>query len=188
VIAGSETKLDRRRDKAQSAKAAADTARQRVSALDDRLAATGAQSKEHEAALRRARDEMSRRKKALKASAKKRDQLRTSRKKAGKAAAKARRRARGAEQRYDQVVLAEMVRREKERDRAAAAAHARPSDDGAATGQKTGHKSGRKAGERTGGGSGGSVPTLEAGPERAAIGVTTATRTAARKTADRAAG
>jgi chromosome segregation ATPase len=117
--AGRVSKLDRRREKAQSAKARADAAQQRVSALDGRLAAHAAQTQEHEAALRRAGDEVSRRKKALKASAKQARQLGVARKKAEASAAKARRQTDVAEDRYDKAVLAEMVRRERIRDLAA---------------------------------------------------------------------
>ncbi|MDT4985935.1 MAG: hypothetical protein QOI74_29 [Micromonosporaceae bacterium] len=113
---GGASKLDRRRGKAQAAKAAAEAAQARVTALDGRLGANAAEADEHKAAMRRTRDEVNRRKKALKASDKQREQLRAMRKKAEAAAAKAQRRSQAADDRYDQAVLAELVRREKDRD------------------------------------------------------------------------
>ncbi len=163
MTAPNETTLDRRRAKAQAAKEAADAAKQRVSALDDRLVANGTQAQEHETALRQARDEVARQKKAIRASAKLREQLQRARKNAEASAAKARRKAHAAEDKYDKAVLAEMVRREKDQDRA-------------------GHRQ-QPAGSGTGEPADATMPA----PERPAGGATSATQTAARKTADRAA-
>ena len=111
--------LDRRREKAKAAKATADAARQRLSEIDDGLAANTAQTQEQETALRRASDEVSRLKKALKASAKKNQQLTASRKKVAASVAKTQQKAYAAEAKYDKAVLADMVRKERNRDLAA---------------------------------------------------------------------
>ena len=111
--------LDRRREKAKAAKATADAAQQRLSGLDDELAANAAQTQEHETALRRASDEVSRLKKALKASAKKNQQLTASRKKVAASVAKTQQKAYAAENEYDKALLADMVRKERNRDLAA---------------------------------------------------------------------
>jgi chromosome segregation ATPase len=117
---GGESRLDRRRGKVQAAKAAADAAQVRVTALDGRLAANAAEAQEHKTALRRLRGEVNRLKEALKVSDKQREQLRAARKKAEAGAAKAQRRSQAADHKYDEVVLAELVRRERDRDLAAA--------------------------------------------------------------------
>jgi chromosome segregation ATPase len=153
---GQASKLNRRRDKVQSAKTATEAAQRRLDGLDDQLAADAAQAQQHEAALRRASDEVARRKKALKASAKTHQRLAASRKKAAAALAKAQQKAQTAETKYDEAVLATMVRRERDRD---LAAHQQPT---------------------------GTTAAVNAAPERPAIASQTATDTAARKTADAA--
>ena len=153
--------LDRRREKAKAAKATADAAQQRLSGLDDELAANAAQTQEHETALRRASDEVSRLKKALKASAKKNQQLTASRKKVAASVAKTQQKASAAQGKYDKALLADMVRKERNRDLAA--------HEGA---------SARTA-------SGNANPTVGSSPERPVAA--TAKDTAARKTAAAAA-
>ena len=153
--------LDRRREKAKAAKATADAAQQRLSGLDDGLAANAAQTQEHETALRRASDEVGQLKKALKASAKKNQQLTASRKKVAASVAKTQQKAYAAEGKYNKALLADMVRKERNRDLAA--------HDGA---------SARTA-------SSSANPTVGSSPERSVAA--TAKDTAARKTAAAAA-
>jgi chromosome segregation ATPase len=112
------SKLDRRRTKVQAAKAAADAADARVASFAERITTVETQAAEHEAALRRLGEEVGRRRKALKQAARQRDDLRKARRKAEKGAAKARRKAEAADGKYDQAVLADLVRREKSRDMA----------------------------------------------------------------------
>jgi hypothetical protein len=113
--------LDRRRDKAQAAKDAADAVRAGLAELDAKLKAGLALAKQHQDAFRRAQVELTRLKKQLKVAAKDNDKLTAARKKAKAALAKVEVRAKTAETRYDEVVLADIVRREKDRDRAASA-------------------------------------------------------------------
>jgi chromosome segregation ATPase len=108
--------LDRRRDKARAATAAADTARQKVADIDARRTTIDTEIQQHETALQQARDEVKRRTKALKESAGRRDKLRKDRARAVAAATKARRKARAADEKYDRAVLADLLRREKKRD------------------------------------------------------------------------
>lgn len=114
--------LDQRREKARVAQEVADRALESVTAIDAQLAANTAQTERDQAGLRHARDEIVRLKHALKTAAKDRNTLRKRQGKAGAAALKAKARAQRAEKRYDQEVLVEIVRREKDRDRAAASA------------------------------------------------------------------
>jgi multidrug resistance efflux pump len=122
---GDATTLDRRRDKAQGAKDTADKARDNVADLDARIATNAGQAQRDQAALHQAQDEVTRLKRALKTAAKEDAVLQTRRKKASTAAVKAEVKAKAAEAKYDQAVLADMVRREKARDRSAAAATAK---------------------------------------------------------------
>jgi chromosome segregation ATPase len=124
--------LDRRRAKAQSAKDTAERAQARVADLDAKLRANEAHVERQQTALRRARDETARLKQELKAAAKQLAALTGARKKARAAAAKARDKAANADAKYDQVVLAEIVRREKDRADAAAAAGGRTTAPGKA--------------------------------------------------------
>jgi chromosome segregation ATPase len=110
---GNPSVLDRRRDRADAARKAAEAAQARVADLDARLAAGEEQLREHEAALEQARQEITRRKQAIKATGKQRGKLQKARDAAWRAAAKKRRKAVAADAKYDKVVLAEMVRREK---------------------------------------------------------------------------
>jgi chromosome segregation ATPase len=113
------SKLDRRRERAQATKVAAKAAQQRLHRVDDQLAANAAQTREHEAALRTASDEVARRKKALKAAAQNKKRLTANRKKAAGAATRAEQKSTAAEGKYDAAVLADLVRRERDRDLAA---------------------------------------------------------------------
>ncbi len=163
-----QSKLHRRRDKAQAAKAAADKARAGVTQLDDQLKANATQTQNVETALQRAQEEVARLKKALKASIKERAKLRSARKRAQDVAGRTQRRAETAEAKYDKIVLAELVRREKDKDRARSTSH-----DVAETPEP-------KAAEPATAGA--PAPVTDA-PERPGGGAMTAIQTAARKTA-----
>ena len=113
------SKVDRRREAVRAARSTVDDAGRRLSRIDDQLAADSAQTQEHETALRRAGDEVRHRKKALKAAARKAGQLAGERRRATAAAAEAQQRARTAEEKFDRAVLADLVRRERDRDLAA---------------------------------------------------------------------
>jgi hypothetical protein len=91
-----------------------------VADLDARLKSNAEQAEQQEGALQRALDEAGRLKKLLKSAAKERAKLRTERGRAAAAVGKKQARAEAAEAKYDQAVLQEIVRREKEKDRAAA--------------------------------------------------------------------
>lgn len=118
--------LERRRGRSLAANQAAEQARADAQRAEAQLEANTAQTAEHETALQHAMDEAARLRKALKALTKQRGKLRSARKEARRSASKAQRRARTAEAKYDRSVLAEMVRREKEGDRADAGQ--RPTD------------------------------------------------------------
>ena len=120
MIVTVKTALDSRREKAAAANAAAEQAKAGVAELDNRLQANANQTKQQKQALRNVLAEATRLKRALKNAVKDRDRLTKQRKKAVSRAGKTQAKARTAEARYDKSVLAEMVKREKERDRAAA--------------------------------------------------------------------
>jgi chromosome segregation ATPase len=177
------SRLKRRRRKAQAAKAAAEAAQTGVAELDTQLNANAAQSRKIEVALQRTRDEAARLRKTLKAAAKDRAKLRSDRKKARRATAKAQQKAHSADAKYDQIVLTEMVRREKERDLSDASRDKHSRTTGRAADNVPSGAVARKAIE--------SAPTdasnSAARPpksERPDLGTATATRTAARKTAE----
>jgi chromosome segregation ATPase len=110
--------LDSRRDKAATAASAAAKAQAGVTELDNRLQTSTSLTTQQTQALRNAQAEVNRLKRSLKLTAKERARLTTARKKAAAKAAQARKKQQAAEAKYDKVVLADMVRREKERDRA----------------------------------------------------------------------
>jgi hypothetical protein len=116
------SKLDRRREKSRIAHEVAERAAAIVAAVDAQLTANAGQTEQDQAALRNARDEVVRLKRALKSADKDRAALRKRRANAGALTARAQVKAQRAEKRYDQEVLADIVRREKDRDRAAASA------------------------------------------------------------------
>jgi chromosome segregation ATPase len=115
------TPLDRRRDKAADAARAADQAQAGVTELEHRLQTNASMTSQQKQALRNAEAEASRLKRALKAGARERDRLAKAHEKAAARAAKARARSAAAESKYDKSVLADLVRREKAKDRADAA-------------------------------------------------------------------
>ena len=114
--------IDRRRDRAGAAGAAADQAAAAVTGIDSQLKTLADLTEHQQQSLRHAVDEAARLKQALKAARKRRTVLLKAREKAEARAEKARSRARGAEERYDKELLAELMRLEKEKDRAAATA------------------------------------------------------------------
>lgn len=176
--------LERRRDKAAAASAAADKAQAAVTDVDNQLKTLAGLTGQQEQSLRRAVDEAARLKRALKAAAKRRAELVKERKKAVAKANRARRKAKAAETKYDQEVLSDLVRREKERDRAApdaAGSRADPAPERSVTSvarsvaaKVTAAKSARTQGR---------APAADPPPERESEATTTARRTAASKTA-----
>ena len=113
--------LDNRRAKSTAANAAAEKARAGVTELEHRLQTNANQIEQQTQALRHAEAEAKRLKRALKVADAERARLTKQRAKAAARAEKAQARAQAAEAKYDQVVLAELVKREKARDRAEAA-------------------------------------------------------------------
>ena len=114
--------LDRRRDKAGAAGAAATKAQAAVSDLDRQLETLTSLADQQQQAVRRAAEESDRLKRSIKAAGKRRGELVKERKRAVAKAERARARAASAEAKYDKAVLADLVRREKEKDRATATA------------------------------------------------------------------
>jgi chromosome segregation ATPase len=100
---------------------AADEAQARCAALDSRLQTNASLTQQQGQALRNAKAEVNRLMRALKSAAKERDGLAKMLKKATAAAERAKAKAQAAEAKYDKTVLAELVRREKEKDQAEAA-------------------------------------------------------------------
>jgi len=180
------SQLDRRREQATSAASAADKAQSGVTELDNRLQTNTSMTRQQKQALRNAEAEVTRIKWSLKAAAKERDQLTRARKKAVAKVDKARIKAEAADAKYEKSVLADMVRREKIKDRAEAA---RPPAESSSTELqpvlerspvpvKTAAATSRR---------GRTTRTATAdSTERPDPGTTTAKRTAARKTAARA--
>jgi hypothetical protein len=157
--------LDRRREKLQVNRAAAQAAIDAVADLDARLDNNSSLTRESEAALQAALDQVAALKKTIKATVKQKDQLESARKDARRAAARAQQRAVAAEAKYDRAVLAEIVRREKDHD---LSVHSPAVPTGAAPSDAPLSATSTMAGE-------GDRPTLD-----------TARATAARTTADRA--
>ena len=167
------SELDVRRGRAQAAKAAAEAARSRLEQVDDQLNATAAEVREHETALRRASDEVQRRKEAVKAGGRRQKQLTAVRGKVASAVAKAQQKARAAEQKYDKAVLADLVRRERDRDLAAHSDSPATPQTSPAKPQESA-KPQRSAAKPQG--------SSDPAPEHVAEGTAVSTETAARKT------
>jgi chromosome segregation ATPase len=115
-MVGKSSKLDRCREKLQRARAGAEASSVVLTGLDSQLRLASSRASQLEAELAGARDRMAGLKKSIKATGKQREKLRTGRKQARQRAAEARQRATDAERRYDRVMLAEIVEREKRRD------------------------------------------------------------------------
>ena len=131
--------------------------------IDRQLETLASLTEQQEQALRRAAEEPTRLKRSLKAAAKRRAELTKERRKAVAKAERARAKAALAEAKYDKEVLAELVRREKEKDRA---------------GSSTGPRSSRGRASRRP-----AATERAARPEHPDEATQTARRTAARKTA-----
>jgi hypothetical protein len=117
-----QTQLDRRREQNMAAKYAAEKAHTAVTDLANRLQTNADLTQQQTLALRNAEAEAKRLKRALKTQARDRNRLEKAHQKALSKAAKASRRAEDMDDKYSKSVLADMVRREKERDQAAATA------------------------------------------------------------------
>jgi len=112
--------LDSRRDKAAAAAAAADKADRGVAELDRQLQANAALARQQKLALRLAKTEAAGLKRSLTGIAKEKTRLTTARKKAAARSKRAMTKRATAEAKYDKALLADMVHREKERDRSQA--------------------------------------------------------------------
>ena len=110
--------LDRRRDKAGAAGATAAKAEAAVTDIDRQLETVKSLTEQQEQALHRAVEEAERLKRSIKAAGKRRAELVKERQRAVTKAEQARAKADAAEAKYDKEVLADLVRREKEKDRA----------------------------------------------------------------------
>jgi len=110
--------LDRRRDQASAAATAAKKAQKGVTKLDSQLQTNASATRQQTRALRNAVAEVGQLKRALKTATKERDRLTKARAKAAARADKALATSRAAESKYDRSVLADLVRREKAKDRA----------------------------------------------------------------------
>jgi hypothetical protein len=178
-----ESPLDRSRTKANRAQQALADASGRVDDIDERLERIGARTIADEKALTAALDTVKRLKKALKDGEKERQKLVLSRKRAIAEVEKAEEKARKAEAKYDREVLADLIERQKENDRAAStpyvavpggpAAEAQPPSDG-------------QAGVASGSREASTEPSIEASVEPEDLGTATARSTAARATAESA--
>jgi hypothetical protein len=115
------TLLDRRRTQAADAAKAAEQAQARVTELDNRLQTNASMTTQQKQALRNAEADVARLKRLLKAGARERDRLTKARKKAADRTAKAQAKSKAAEAKYDKSLLADLVSREKAKDRAGAA-------------------------------------------------------------------
>ena len=189
--------LDRRRDKAGAAGAAAAKAEAAVTDIDRQLETVKSLTEQQEQALHRAVEEAERLKRTIKAAGKRRAELDKERRKAVTQAEQARAKADEAEAKYDKEVLADLVRREKEKDRSSSSAPApdeqpdagqEPEPAPAASSRRTPARSSRAG---TAADQPARSPRKAAAadppPEQVDEGTQTARRTAARKTATKAA-
>jgi len=112
----STTPLERRRETLRTRAAAAAASQAKVTSLDEQLETNSAARREHGANLRAALETVSGLRKSIKDADKQRGKLRTARKNARRAETKAHQRASTAEAKYDRALLADLVRREKDRD------------------------------------------------------------------------
>jgi hypothetical protein len=112
------SQLDRRRDRASAAARAAEKAQAGITELDRRLQTNATMANQQTQARRNAVAEADRLKRSLKVVTRERDRLTKARKKAAARAEKSKAKSAAAEAKYSKTVLAEMIRREKEKDRA----------------------------------------------------------------------
>jgi hypothetical protein len=115
-----QTQLDRRREQTAAAKDAEEKARTAVTDLANRLQTNADLTEQQKLALRNAEAEAKRLKRSLKTQQRDRDRLAKAHQKALGKAAKATRRAEDLDDKYSKSVLADLVRREKEKDLKAA--------------------------------------------------------------------
>jgi hypothetical protein len=163
--------LDQRRDKASAAADAAEKAQAGVTELDHRLQTNASLTTQQSQALRNALAEAERLKRSLKVAGKERERLTKARKKAVDRAERAKAKARAADDKYSKSVLADLVRREKEKDAGRASAGRPPKPaTGSAQADSQAVPDAKPA-----------VP--DPAPEQPNPAVASAIRTAARKTA-----
>jgi chromosome segregation ATPase len=105
--------LEHRRDQTKSVRKAAQKARNRVHELETEINSNATRAQDYEKALEKAKAEVEWLKQALKTTTKRGERLIVDRKKAGEESAKAQRKAEKVEAKYEESVLAEIVRREK---------------------------------------------------------------------------
>ncbi|HET6482054.1 MAG TPA: hypothetical protein VFG35_18760 [Actinoplanes sp.] len=110
--------LDRRREQSAAAKNAAERTRTTVTELDNRLRTNAELTQQQTQALRNAEAEIKRLRRSLKTQARDKERLDKAHRKAVSQAAKAQAKSSAIEAKYGKILLAEMVDREKERDRA----------------------------------------------------------------------
>ena len=157
------TTLERRRDKAEAAQETAEKARAGVTELDHRLETNADLTRRQEQALRTTVAETNRLKRVLKNAADERKRLTKQRRKATSRVQKASGKADTAEAKYDKSVLADLVAREKQRDRNSSVTPPAVTPPAASK-----------------------TEAADPQPEVAPAATSTAVRTAARKTATRA--
>lgn len=121
MTATATTPLEKHRSRAAAAHDAAQQAQAGVAELDQRLKNNVELTKQQQVSLRNLEAETLRLKRLLKNSAKEKSQLAKQRAKAVGRAKRATVKASAAEAKYDKAVLADLVRREKQRDRETAA-------------------------------------------------------------------
>lgn len=114
--------LDRRRETLLARTSVADESAAKLTTLDEELRATSRRRRDDEVSLSAALIRIAELKKSIKSAGKRRTKLRSARKDARQVHTKARKRAEVAEAKYDHAVLADLLRREKDRDLAAHAA------------------------------------------------------------------
>ncbi|MCA2214393.1 hypothetical protein [Jidongwangia harbinensis] len=184
--------LDNRRTKSSTANAAAEKARAGVTELDHRLQTNANLIEQQTQALRHAESEAKRLKRALKLADTERARLAKQRAKAAARASKAQAKAEAAEAKYDQVVLAELVKREKARDRAEATAArgtasapsqntAGPNTAGQSTAGAARNTAGRTAGAPARTTAAEDSPATQNGPAASTLATATAAKTTAAK-------
>ncbi|MBM2618172.1 hypothetical protein JIG36_21680 [Actinoplanes sp. LDG1-06] len=118
--------LDRRREQSTAAHEAAAKTKTTVTELENRLRTNADMTRRQTQALRNAEAEAKRLKRSLKTQARDKDRLEKAHKKAVSRAEKAQSKAATLEEKYGKSVLHDLVRREKEKDRAAASTPVSP--------------------------------------------------------------
>ena len=114
------SQLERARGKSTKARQTLDQARRKVDEIDGQLGRNAARTSQDEAVLRAAEAQVKQLKRALKDASKERQRLLTDRKRATGAVDKAQDKVRSTEAKYDRAVLADLIERQKQQDRAGA--------------------------------------------------------------------